>query len=101
DGVTFRRAAQRPAGQHADANNADTGSLGVIEHLAVVLGWVVRRERFSRTWVQHIIADLGGDEGARVDHPMQRRGVADSSDAGEAQLALLAKFLERGNDLAE
>ena len=101
DRMPLRHAAQRAAGQHANADDADAGGLRMVEHPAVVLRRIARRQRLGRTRVQHVVADLRGDEGARVDHLMQRRRIADRGDAGKPQLALLAQLLERRHHLVQ
>src|SRR5262245_10503042 len=52
-------------------------------------------------WIEHIVADLRGVEGARIDDPVKCGGVAYRSYAKEADLTLLPQSLEGGDDLTE
>ena len=49
----------------------------MVEHLAVILRRIAGGQRRARTWVQHVVTDLGAVEDARIDDLMQRRVVAD------------------------
>src|SRR6266436_6761177 len=62
---------------------------------------IARWNRRAGAWIEDIIADLCGVEGARIDDPVKRGGVADRSDAKEADLALLPQSLEGRDDLTE
>jgi hypothetical protein len=99
--VTLGRARQRAAGQHADADDANAGSLGGIEQSSVILCRIVRRQLLGGRWIEHVVDDLRAVEGAGIDHLMQRRGVADCRDPEETNLALLTQPLERRYHVAE
>ena len=99
--VTLGRARQRAAGKHADAHDADAGRLGVIEQSSIILCRIILRQCLGGGWIEHVVDDLGAVEGARVNHLMQCRRVADRGDPEEANLALLTQALERRHHVAE
>src|SRR6266404_6892183 len=62
---------------------------------------IARWNRRAGAWIEQIIADLCGVEGAGIDDPVKCGGVTDRSDAKKADFALLAQSLEGRDDLAE
>ena len=90
-----------PAASTRIAITPIVGGFGVGQKIAEIMRRIARRHRRPGARVQHVVADLGGVEGAGVGDPVQRRGVADRGDAEKARLALLAQPLERRHDLAE
>ena len=71
------------------------------QQIAVILRRIAGRNRRAGARVQEVVADLRRVEGARVDYPVQRGGLADGGDAEEPDLALRAQPLERRHDLVE
>ena len=73
----------------------------MIEQPSIILCRIIRRQLGGRGRVEHIVDDLSAVEGARVDHLMQRHGVADCGEPEETRLALLAQQLERRYHVTE
>ena len=94
-------AADRPAGEHADDDDAEIGGLTVAQKVAVILRRVAGRQRRAGARVEEIVAGLRGIERARVDDLVQRGGLAVGGDAEKAQFPLRAQLLEGRHDLAE
>src|SRR6185312_15959191 len=92
---------ERAARQNANCDDAGAGFRRVLEKAAVVLPGIVRRQRFRRGWIEHVVDDLRAVEGAGIDDLLQRPRVADRGEAEKPRLALLAQFLESGHHLAE
>ena len=92
--MALARAGQCATGQHPNAHYADAGGLCVLEQPPVVLRRIVRRQRCGGRGIEHVVADLGTVEDPRIDHLVQRRGIADRRDSQEARLAALALTLE-------
>jgi hypothetical protein len=71
DRMAFDRSRQRSAGEHADADDADAGGLGVIEQPSIILCRKVCRLSRGGGWIEHVVNHLSAVEDARVDHLMQ------------------------------
>ena len=99
--MTLGRSGQRAAGEHADADDADAGRPGMIEQPSIILCRIIRRQPGGRGRIEHIVDHLSAVEGARVDHLMQRRRVADCGEPKKTRLALLAQPLERRHHVTE
>ena len=94
-------AAQGAGGEHPDGDDAHVCGFRVRQEIAEIMRRIPRRDRSPGARIEQVIADLRGIEGAGVDHPVERRGVADRGDPVEPGLALFAQPLERRHDLAE
>src|SRR5262245_62018772 len=99
--MTRGRSGQRAAGEHADADDADAGRSGMIKQPSIILRRIIRRQPGGSGRIEHIVDHLRAVEGARVDHLMQRRGVADCGEPKKTCLALLTQPLERGHHITE
>ena len=73
----------------------------MIEHPAVVLRRIARRQSLTRRRVEHVVTDLRAVEFFGIDDPQQRRGIADRSDAEEPRLAGLTQRFKRRNHLIQ
>jgi hypothetical protein len=73
----------------------------MVEQPCIILCRIIRRQLGGRGGVEHIVDRLRAVEGARVDHLMQRRRVADCGEPKETRLALLAQPLERRHHVTE
>ena len=99
--MTLGGARQGATGQHADADHANAGFLGVVEQPFVILRRIVRRQFPGGGWIEHVVDELRAVEDAGIDHLMQRRRIADTRQPEETNLALLAQAFERRDYIAE
>src|SRR6266436_379185 len=73
----------------------------MIEQSSIILCRIVRRQFLGGRWIEHVVDDLSAVEDARIDHLMERRGVAYCRHPEETNLPLLTQALEGWYHVAE
>src|SRR3989442_9800783 len=98
--MLLRDAVERAARGRAHADRADALALGFRQQALEVDARKRAFDLSARAGIQQVVEDLRRIDVARVEHAMERFGIAVRRDAEEPNLALALELLERGNHFA-